>query len=144
VSVTLFAVTFVGALSAVRLDARGSAESENGAPRNEAPKDQPTAQGKKFEYSDKVNDKDTGQPIAGAIVTVRRSLYGDPDVRSEDWVLQETSHKTDEAGRRSAPLRPAEALRLRPEHDLQEREARRTALLRECDPTPDREHYGRH
>jgi hypothetical protein len=29
---------------------------------------------------------------------VRRSLYGDPDVRSEDWVLQETKHKTDEAG----------------------------------------------
>src|SRR5262249_37472163 len=45
-----------------------------------------------------VTDKDTGKPLAGAVVTVRRRLAGDPEVKEEDQIVQETRHTTDAQG----------------------------------------------
>ena len=57
------------------------------------------AAGQRLDYAGTVTDKDTGKPIAGAVVTVRRSLYGDPEVKPEYWLLQETRHTTDKDGK---------------------------------------------
>jgi hypothetical protein len=53
-------------------------------------------------YSGAVIDKTTEQPIAGAVVTVRRMVLASWDRR----VLQETKHTTDEAGKYSFVLPP--------------------------------------
>ena len=54
--------------------------------------------GETLHYSGKVTDKETGKPVAGATVTVRRSLYGDPEVKDEDQLVEETKHTTDVTG----------------------------------------------
>jgi RNA polymerase sigma factor (sigma-70 family) len=54
--------------------------------------------GETLHYSGKVTDMETGKPIAGAVVTVRRSLYGDPEVKEEDRLVEETKHTTDATG----------------------------------------------
>ena len=93
--------------------------------------------GKPLHYKGTVVDKDTGKPIPGATVTVRRSILRS----SENRVLQETRHTTGSrryvrlrdpagsvclalplhrAGRGAPGLRPPGRVRLRPEHDPQE------------------------
>jgi beta-lactamase regulating signal transducer with metallopeptidase domain/protocatechuate 3,4-dioxygenase beta subunit len=50
-------------------------------------------------YTGRVFDKDTGKSIAGAIVTVRRSLLGDPQLKDANPIVEETKHKTDADGK---------------------------------------------
>jgi protocatechuate 3,4-dioxygenase beta subunit len=65
-----------------------------------APADKPA--GETLNYTGKVLDKDTGQPIAGATVVVRRSVYKSEDNR----VLQETRHTTGADGSYSFTIPP--------------------------------------
>jgi protocatechuate 3,4-dioxygenase beta subunit len=98
-AVAACALALLAAVSAVRLDASAppvpDKDARKKAPKaREAPKDI-----KAVHYSGKVTDKETGKPIAGATVVVRRSLYGDPEVKREDQIVQETKHKTDKEGK---------------------------------------------
>jgi uncharacterized GH25 family protein len=82
-------VAVFAAVAAVRLDA-GAPADDTKDPEKPAQKDAPKDDPKKAEalnYSGKVVDKATGEPIKGAVVTVRRSLYGDPEVKEEDLIL---------------------------------------------------------
>ena len=74
----IVAVALVAGLSAVRLTAAAPGAAEEPKPEAKKPADAP--KGEKLNYTGKVTDKDTGKAIAGAVVTVRRSLYGDPEV----------------------------------------------------------------
>jgi protocatechuate 3,4-dioxygenase beta subunit len=107
--VSLAALGLLALCSTVRLDA--------GAPRAEATKDAapetPQApakteqpKGELLHYTGTVTDKDTGKPIAGAVVTVRRSLYGDPTVKPSEQIVQETKHTTDASGKYSFTIPP--------------------------------------
>ena len=60
------------------------------------------SKGETLHYSGVVKDKDTDKPIAGAIVTVRRSILRS----SENRVLQETRHTTGIDGRYSFTIPP--------------------------------------
>lgn len=101
------AVVVVGA-SGLRLGA--AAPPEVGAPAQEVepvrdvaktPGD-PAFPGEALSYTGTVVDKDTGRPIAGATVVVRRSVY-----RSEEnRVLQETRHTTGDDGTYSFTIPP--------------------------------------
>src|SRR5205085_324448 len=99
----LAAALMLCAVSAVRLDAGNAAAAKKEAKENkkEDKKDTPAApvKGEKLDYSGRVTDKDTGKPIEGATVTVRRSVYGDPRQQRDNKVLEESKHKTDAAGK---------------------------------------------
>lgn len=103
VAATISAFVLLTAFSTVRLDARALPEDgkKEAAKENskEPPKDNPAEKAETLHYSGKVTDKDSGKPIAGATVTVRRSLYGDPEVKQENQIVQETKHTTDAAGK---------------------------------------------
>jgi protocatechuate 3,4-dioxygenase beta subunit len=103
----LAAVALVAAVAAVRLDAGDAKE----APKP-AIKGSPGEKSDKLDYTGQVKDKDTGKPIAGATVTVHRSLYGDPEVKAEDWEIQATKHPTDKDGKYSFTI-PAEQASMR-------------------------------
>src|SRR5207244_1592505 len=68
-----------------------------------------TEKGETLHYSGVVVNKDTGKPIAGATVTVRRSLYGDPEIKEADRVMQETKHKSDANGKYSFIIPPEQS-----------------------------------
>ncbi len=92
----LTALLLLIAASAVRLDAGAPAEDKQDTPKEtpqKAPKDKPAEKGETLHYTGTVTDKDTGKPIAGATVTVRRSLYGDPEVKEEDRLLEESCRR---------------------------------------------------
>src|SRR5262249_27294182 len=83
------------------------------APPREDPKDVPKAAlpatpaaNETLHYAGKVTDKDTGKPIAGATVTVRRSLLGDPTEKEENRVIEETKHTTDAEGKYAFTIPP--------------------------------------
>jgi beta-lactamase regulating signal transducer with metallopeptidase domain/uncharacterized GH25 family protein len=101
----LAALFLLVASSAVRLDADD--------PKSPAPKetrtDKPAVKGETLRYSGKVTDKDTGKPIAGAVVTVRRSLYGDPEVKEHDQLMEASKHKTDAAGNYNFVIPPEQS-----------------------------------
>ena len=61
-----------------------------------------TKQGESLTYTGHVVDKLTGKPIAGAIVTVRRSIL----TASEHSVLEEPQYKIDAAGRYTFTIPP--------------------------------------
>jgi protocatechuate 3,4-dioxygenase beta subunit len=105
----LVAVALVAGASAVRLDAGDPAKSDKDAPKKETPKETEHAEGKKLDYTGAVADKDTGKPIAGATVTVHRSLYGDPEVKPENWEIQSTKHQTDKDGKYSFTIPPEQS-----------------------------------
>src|SRR5262249_21387762 len=65
--------------------------------------------GETLHYTGKVSDKDTGKPIAGAVVTVRRSLYGDPEIKEEDRVMEESKHTTNAEGKYSFTIPPEQS-----------------------------------
>src|SRR5205823_662282 len=46
---------------------------------------------------------------AGATVTVRRSLYGDPERKQDDMIVQETKHTTDADGKYSFVIPPEQS-----------------------------------
>ncbi len=96
--------TFGAGLAALLLLAAACAVRLDGAPpaAKEEKKDQKKAapvKGETLNYSGRVTDKDTGKPIPGATVTVRRSLYGDPRTAGKNEIVGETKHKTDAEGK---------------------------------------------
>ena len=147
--------------SGLRLDAAAPPEAKAPAKEAKAVQDvaktpgDPKPSGETLHYTGTVKDKDTGKPIAGATVVVRRSILKS----DENRVLQETRHTTGadgtysftippeqvcralplhRAGRGAPRLRHPGRVRLRPEHDPEEREARRAALLRDHRDAPGR------
>src|SRR5262249_11505137 len=75
----------------------------------EAPKAAPQPAADKPEtlnYAGRVTNKETGQPVAGAIVVVRRSLLGDPTQKEENRIVEETKHETDAQGKYSFTIPP--------------------------------------
>src|SRR5262249_14014373 len=69
------------------------------------PPGDPKNPGETLHYKGTVVDKDTGRPIAGATVVVRRSIY-----RSEEnRVLQETGHTTGADGTYSFTIPPEQS-----------------------------------
>ncbi|HJZ56023.1 MAG TPA: carboxypeptidase regulatory-like domain-containing protein, partial [Gemmataceae bacterium] len=69
----------------------------------------PAAKGETLNYSGKVTDKDTDKPIAGATVTVRRSLLGDPEQKERNPILEESKHTTDAEGKYSFTIPPEQS-----------------------------------
>ncbi|HEX5272080.1 MAG TPA: M56 family metallopeptidase [Gemmataceae bacterium] len=106
----VLAVALVAAVSAVRLDA-GDTKSDKEGPK-QAIKGSPGEKIGPLNYTGRVTDKDSGKPIAGATVTVHRSLYGDPEVKAADWDIEATKHKTDKDGKYSFTI-PAEQASMR-------------------------------
>jgi beta-lactamase regulating signal transducer with metallopeptidase domain len=96
----LLASAIVLAASGLRLDA---------APPQDKPKTEeraaakPAAKVETLSYTGVVKDKDTGGPIEGASVTVRRSIL---KPGGDNRVLQETKHKTDADGKYSFLIPP--------------------------------------
>jgi beta-lactamase regulating signal transducer with metallopeptidase domain/uncharacterized GH25 family protein len=108
-SITLATVALLGAASFVRLDAGAPADDKKDPPAKEDAKPANKEEPKKEEtlnYTGVVKEKDTGKPIEGAVVTVRRSLLGDPEVKENNPVMQETKHKTDAQGKYSFVIPP--------------------------------------
>lgn len=70
---------------------------------------EPPAKGETLDYTGKVTDKDTGKPIAGAEVVVRRSLLGDPESQENNPVIEETKHTTDAQGRYAFTIPPEQS-----------------------------------
>jgi beta-lactamase regulating signal transducer with metallopeptidase domain len=100
------AVTIVMVLVVSGLRLRAAAP--DGAPQPAAEKAAPAqpgaGPGETLHYSGKVKDKDTGQPIAGATVVVRRSR---PDPRGEgNRIIAETRHTTNAEGIYSFTIPP--------------------------------------
>jgi beta-lactamase regulating signal transducer with metallopeptidase domain/uncharacterized GH25 family protein len=110
---TLAALVVLTAVAAVRLDAGVPADDPKDTPAKEAPKetpkDKPATQGETLNYTGRVIDKDTGKPVAGATVTVRRSLLGDPKAGVYNKVLQETKHQTDAEGKYQFTIPPEQS-----------------------------------
>src|SRR5262249_23987006 len=92
--------TFV-ALGALVLLATGTLADDKKEGTKEEPK-----KAEALHYTGKVTDKDTGKPIAGATVTVRRSLLRDPELKQENPVIEETKHKTDAEGKYEFTIPP--------------------------------------
>jgi beta-lactamase regulating signal transducer with metallopeptidase domain/protocatechuate 3,4-dioxygenase beta subunit len=107
------AIAILTAATALRLDARVLPERSDAAADDQKTKEPATkkdeAKGEALHYSGKVTDKDTGKPVAGATVTVRRSLYGDPEVKREDQIIEETKHTTAKDGKYQFTIPPEQS-----------------------------------
>jgi beta-lactamase regulating signal transducer with metallopeptidase domain/uncharacterized GH25 family protein len=90
--------------SSVRLGGAAANADDKSPPAKEAAVQ--ADKGETLNYTGRVYDKDTDKPIAGAIVTVRRSLLGDPELKERNPIMQETKHKTDENGKYSFTIPP--------------------------------------
>ena len=94
--------------SGLRLDAARPPDDEAPRRRQKAVQDvakapgDPKQPGETLHYTGTVKDKDTGKPIAGATVVVRRSVLKS----DENRVLQETRHTTDADGTYSFTIPP--------------------------------------
>jgi hypothetical protein len=99
----------VAGASAVRLAAAPFAASADGKKAEEANSQGHGAKGETLVYSGRLTDKDTGLPIGGATVTVRRSLLGDPERDEINPVLAETKHTTRADGKYSFTIPPEES-----------------------------------
>jgi beta-lactamase regulating signal transducer with metallopeptidase domain/protocatechuate 3,4-dioxygenase beta subunit len=94
------ALLLLAVCSYVRLDAGRLAEDDKQPPPAKDDKQSaPADKAEDLHYVGRVTDKENGKPIAGAVVTVRRSLYGDPEVKQDDQVLEATRHPTDAEGK---------------------------------------------
>src|SRR3954453_20872470 len=85
---------------AVAIAASGAAVQDQPKPKAEAPKMQA------LHYTGKVKELGTGKPIAGATVTVRRSILKRDQ---ENRILQETRHPTGADGAPPVTIRPEQA-----------------------------------
>jgi RNA polymerase sigma factor (sigma-70 family) len=65
--------------------------------------------GETLKYTGKVMDKDTGKPIAGATVKVRRTLYCDPNQKQEELSLEVSKHTTDADGKYVFTISPEQS-----------------------------------
>ncbi len=158
-SAAAVAAAVIVVASGLRLNAAPPAGDEPAAKEVKAVKDtaKPPADakndGETLHYKGTVLDKDTGKPIDGATVVVRRSILRSKQNR----VLQETRHTTGADGTYSFEIPPdqhsspylyieldvehpdyatRDRFRLCLEHDPEEREAQRAALLRDRRVTP--------
>ncbi len=91
------------AFAAVRLDSVGAEEPKT-PPKKDAPSK--ASQGKPIGYTGLVFDKVTKKPIAGAVVTVRRTTYGDP---KGEKTLEESKHTTNAEGKYSFIVPPEQS-----------------------------------
>ena len=126
------AAVVIAVISGLRLDAASTPPQDQAKPKAEVPKMET------LHYAGKVKELGTGKPIAGAKVTVRRSIL---KRNNENTTLQETRHTTDangdysftippeqvaerlpvyRAGRRAPRLRHAGRFRLCADDDSQE------------------------
>jgi RNA polymerase sigma factor (sigma-70 family) len=108
---TVFLITALGVAGSVGYPAWAALEGDPppatpAAPQPPAAAAKPTTKGETLNYSCRVTDKDTGKPIAGATVTVRRSVLGDPEEAERNHILEETKHTTDADGRYSFTIPP--------------------------------------
>jgi protocatechuate 3,4-dioxygenase beta subunit len=94
--VALSALALLALLSTVRLDAAD--EAHQAVRDSDKPKESSAdgAEIKSIDYTGKVSDKDTGKPIEGAMVVVRRSIYKSG---MENKIMQESKHTTDKDGK---------------------------------------------
>ncbi|VTR93551.1 Peptidase M56 BlaR1 OS=Planctomyces brasiliensis (strain ATCC 49424 / DSM 5305 / JCM 21570 / NBRC 103401 / IFAM 1448) GN=Plabr_3892 PE=4 SV=1: Peptidase_M56: CarboxypepD_reg: CarboxypepD_reg [Gemmata massiliana] len=105
----LLALGLVASVSAIRLtagDAPAKSTDEKKPDDAKKPATPAKVEGETLNYTGKVTDKDTGKPIAGATVTVRRSILGDPEQKETNPVLEETKHTTDAQGKYSFVIPP--------------------------------------
>ena len=102
----LGALLLLAAVCAVRLDAAVPEKDKKEEKKSEPSK---PAKGETLKYTGRVTDKDTGKPIKGATVTVRRSLLNDPKTGGENKVLQETRHTTDAEGKYHFTIPPEQS-----------------------------------
>jgi beta-lactamase regulating signal transducer with metallopeptidase domain/protocatechuate 3,4-dioxygenase beta subunit len=107
------AVAFLTIATGLRLDAGPLREGSDARLEDQSSKQAPSKSrpddGQAYHYAGKVKDKETGKPIAGAIVTVRRSLYGDPEVKAENQIIQETKHTTNKDGKYEFTVPPEQS-----------------------------------
>lgn len=106
-SASLAALLLLVGVCAVRLDARTPKEDKKD---EKKPAPAKTVKGPTLNYTGKVTDKDSGKPIQGATVTVRRSLLNDARTGGENKILQETRHTTDAAGKYSFTIPPEQSV----------------------------------
>jgi beta-lactamase regulating signal transducer with metallopeptidase domain len=97
-------VLLVG-LSAVRLTAASPLATETTADDVKKPVEPPKV-GETLNYTGQIKDKDTGKPIEGATVTVRRSLLGDPNRDERNPIIEESKHTTDKSGKYAFTIPP--------------------------------------
>jgi protocatechuate 3,4-dioxygenase beta subunit len=90
-------LALLGLCAAVRLDAADAPAAKKAPEAKKA--DKAPAAAKALHYTGQVFDKATRKPLAGATITVRRSLLGDPEQKEYNRVLQETKHVTDAQGK---------------------------------------------
>lgn len=93
----VWAAVMIAAAYGPRLDAAPAGPQDQAKPKAEAPKMET------LHYTGKVKEIGTGKPIAGATVTVRRSIL---KRNSENTILQETRHTTDADGAYSFTIPP--------------------------------------
>lgn len=91
------AAAVIAVASGLRLDAASAPQQEQPKPKVEAPKMET------LHYTGKVKEIGTGKPVAGATVTVRRSIL---KRNNENTILQETKHTTDASGDYSFTIPP--------------------------------------
>ncbi len=91
------AAVVIAVISGLRLDAASTPPQDQAKPKAEAPKMET------LHYTGKVKELGTGKPIAGATVTVRRSIL---KRNNENTILQETKHTTDANGDYSFTIPP--------------------------------------
>jgi protocatechuate 3,4-dioxygenase beta subunit len=103
------AVALVAAVSAVRLDASDNSKKGDKAVAEKGVNATEPSKAQAVTYTGKVFDKDTNKPIAGATVTVRRSLYGDPTVKEDEQIIEEPKYKTDADGKYTFTIPPEQA-----------------------------------
>ena len=105
------AVAVIVVASGLRLNAAAPLEAKAPASQEKAVQDvakttaDPKPSGETLHYTGTVKDKDTGKPIAGATVVVRRSI----SKSNENRVLQETRHTTGADGTYSFTIPPEQA-----------------------------------
>jgi hypothetical protein len=104
-TITTAAVALLVAVSALRVEAGDQPEPKEPA----AKAAKKAKKGETFTYSGKVTEAGTAKPLAGATVTVRRSLYGDPKYPGTTKIVQETKHVTDAKGKYTFTIPPEQA-----------------------------------
>jgi beta-lactamase regulating signal transducer with metallopeptidase domain len=98
-------------VSGLRLDAAAPANDPKPAPEKPAPSASEVNEGDTLHYSGKVKDKESGKPIAGATVVVRRST---PDPKNGGHLtIEESRHTTNAEGVYSFTIPPAQAAQKR-------------------------------
>jgi hypothetical protein len=112
-SAAVLALGLVAGAATLRLasatETQASAEPEQKKPDEVKKASDPPAKGESLSYSGTVKDKDSGKPLAGAIVTVRRSLLGDPERNGGNHLIEETKHTTDAEGKYSFTIPPEQS-----------------------------------